>query len=150
MFVTSVVNAQKFLPNIELKDSNGKLINISKPKNNTLKVYSFWATWCVPCINELDAISDNYSDWQDEIDFKLIAVSIDDARTSSKVIPLVNGKNWDFEILFDTNHKLRRALNIDTVPHLIIVKDTKIMYEHLGYTPGFEFELFDKIKELAN
>lgn len=149
MFATSILQAQKYLPNITLKDSSGKHINISKTKNNKLQVYSFWATWCVPCINELDAINDNYSDWQEEIDFDLIAVSIDDARTSSKVISLVNGKNWDFEIVFDTNHKLKRALNIDTVPFLIIVKDAQIVYEHLGYTPGFEFELFDKIKELA-
>jgi peroxiredoxin len=146
----SLVQAQKAIPNIELKNEEGKIVNISKQTNETLKVYSFWATWCMPCINELDAINENYSDWKDEIDVDLVAISIDDARTASKVVPLLNGKEWEFEILFDTNHKLKRALNIDTIPYLIIVKDNKIVYEHLGYTPGFEFDLFDKIKELAN
>ena len=147
---TSFIFGQKSIPNIELKNESGKTINISKLSDETIKVYSFWATWCVPCINELDAINENYDDWKDEIDFDLVAISIDDARTSSKVIPLLNGKEWEFEVLFDVNHKLKRALNIDTIPYLIIVKNNKIVYEHLGYTPGFEFDLYDKIKEFIN
>lgn len=147
-FATSFIQAQKLIPNIELKNEDGKAVNISKQKNSAIKVYSFWATWCVPCINELDAINENYEDWKNEVNFDLIAVSIDDARTSSKVMPLLSGKEWEFDVLFDTNHKLKRALNIDTIPYLIIVKDNKIVYEHLGYTPGFEFDLFEKIKNL--
>ena len=30
----------------------------------------FWATWCKPCIEELNAINENYIDWQKETGVK--------------------------------------------------------------------------------
>lgn len=139
------------LPNITLKTLDGKSIitqNLSKSDN--VKVLSFWATWCVPCINELDAISEVYEDWQDETNVELIAISTDDARTRRRVKPLVNGKGWGYQILIDENQDLKRALNITSLPHVVIIKNGKIVYRHSGYTPGGEEELFEVIKKHSN
>ncbi|WP_457616328.1 TlpA family protein disulfide reductase [Lutibacter sp.] len=149
-FTLLQINAQSTLPQLSLKDTQGKSIDLSEIDTSTVTVFSFWATWCVPCINELDAINDEYIDWQDETDFKIIAVSIDDTRTSSRVAPLVNGKGWEYQVLLDTNQDFMRAVNATTVPFLIIVKNNKIVYSHSGYTPGSEIELLEKIKEFAN
>ncbi len=149
-FTLLQINAQSTLPQLSLKDTQGKSIDLSEIDTNTVTVFSFWATWCVPCINELDAINDEYIDWQDETDFKIIAVSIDDTRTSSRVAPLVNGKGWEYQVLLDTNQDFMRSVNATTVPFLIIVKNNKIVYSHSGYTPGSEIELLEKIKEFAN
>lgn len=139
------------LPNIELKTLDGKSIDIKDTLNDEgVTVYSLWATWCVPCLKELEAISDVYDDWQDETNMKLVAVSIDDSRTVRRVKPLINGKNWDYEIFLDTNNDLKRSLNAANIPFLFIVKDNTIVYKHTGYNPGGEDELFEKIKELSN
>ena len=114
---------------------------------NDLVIVSLWATWCVPCKNELDAISDVYEDWQDETNVELVAVSVDDSRTVNRVKPLVNGKDWDFTILLDTNNDLKRALNTATVPLTLIIKDGKIVYRHSGYTPGSEDVLYEELKK---
>ena len=111
-------------------------------------VISLWATWCVPCIKELDAISEVYQDWQDETEVSLIAISIDDARTVKRVKPMINGKGWDYTILLDTNNDVKRALGAATVPLTILVKDGVIVYRHSGYAPGAEDELYEQI--LAN
>ena len=76
----------------------------------------------MPCINELDAISDVYEEWQEETNVEIIAISTDDSRTRKRVKPLVNGKGWDYEILIDENQDLKRALNITTLPHIVIIK----------------------------
>ena len=56
--------AQK-LPNVTLKDLDGKSVNISKYNNSDKPIIvSFWATWCGPCIKELTAINEVYSNWQ--------------------------------------------------------------------------------------
>ncbi|SDW36290.1 AhpC/TSA family protein [Lutibacter oricola] len=142
--------SQNSLPNLSLKTIDGKTINlVDFGEKDQVVVYSFWATWCVPCINELDAINDEYEDWTEETNFKLIAVATDNARTSSRIKPLVNGKEWEYEILLDTNQDFKRAINANTIPHIIIVKNNKILYTHSGYTPGSEIELYEKIKELA-
>ena len=141
------INAQE-LPNITLKSLDGKSVTIQEiSKSENIKVLSFWATWCVPCINELDAISDVYEEWQEETNVEIIAISTDDSRTRKRVKPLVNGKGWDYKILIDENQDLKRALNITTLPHIVIIKNGEIVYRHSGYTPGGEDELFEVIKE---
>ena len=146
-FSLSVI-AQKNIPNTPLKTLDGKITNLQIiSENNDLIVVSLWATWCVPCKNELDAISEVYSDWQDETNVTLYAVSVDDSRTIKRVKPLVNGKGWDYEILLDTNNDLKRALGTSTVPLTLIIKNGKIVYRHSGYTPGSEDNLFEEIKK---
>lgn len=135
------------IPQITLKAIDGKTINIRDlSQSDDLKVFSFWATWCVPCINELDAISDVYEEWQEETNVEIVAIATDDSRTQKRIRPLVNGKGWDYTILLDNNQELKRALNITTIPYTIIVQNGKIIYQHSGYTPGSEDELYEIIK----
>lgn len=144
---TLLASAQSNLPNTPLKKLYGGTTSLQEiAKENDLIVVSLWATWCQPCKNELDAISDVYSNWQEETNLILYAISIDDSRTIKRVKPLVNGKDWDFEILLDTNNDLKRALGAATVPKTLIIKNGEIVYKHSGYTPGYENELYKEIK----
>ena len=141
--------SQGQLPDVELNTLDGKKVKLIEQLNEEgPTIISLWATWCVPCLKELDAISEVYEDWQSETNVKLIAISIDDSRTVKRVKPLINGKGWDYEILLDVNTDLKRALNATNIPLTIIVKDHKIVYEHMSYVPGAEDELYDKIKNL--
>ena len=150
LFYCLLSYSQNSLPISKLKTLEGTIVSTENlAEKDQVLVISLWATWCVPCINELDAIQENYSDWQEETNFKLVAISIDNARTSSRVKPLVNGKEWDYEILLDTNQDFKRAINANTIPHVLIVKNNKILYSHSGYTPGSEIELYEKVKEFA-
>ena len=140
--------AQKGLPNIEVTDLEGNAFNIqSVVEDGVPVVISFWYTTCKPCLQELGAINDVYSDWQDEAEFKFVAVSTDDSRSSSKVAPMVNGRGWnDFLFLLDVNGDLKRAMNVQTQPTVILLdRNGNIVYTHIGYTPGNEEELFEEI-----
>nr|WP_321245731.1 TlpA disulfide reductase family protein [uncultured Psychroserpens sp.] len=145
--ITSLSFSQNELPSMELKTLEGKSIQLQDISKDQVVVISLWATWCVPCKNELDAISEVYDDWVDETNVKLYAVSVDDSRTVSRVKPLVNGKSWDFTILLDTNNDLKRELGASTIPLTLIIKNGKIVYRHSGYTPGSEEALFEEIKK---
>jgi thiol-disulfide isomerase/thioredoxin len=140
-------NAQNSLPSLSLKTIDGETIKTEDLSKDGPIVISLWATWCGPCLKELDAISDVYDEWQAETNVKLYAVSIDDSRTVKRVKPLINGKGWEYEVLLDTNHDLKRALRVSTVPVTSIVKNNEIVYRHSGYTPGAEDELFEEIKK---
>ncbi|HAP31268.1 MAG TPA: thiol:disulfide interchange protein, partial [Flavobacteriales bacterium] len=79
------------LPKVDLKTLDNNTFNTSDFDNDGKPiVISFWATWCKPCIKELNNIAEVYEDWQDETGVKVIAISIDDARNMSKVKPKVN------------------------------------------------------------
>jgi Peroxiredoxin len=142
---------QSELPNVTLKDLNGKSVNISQLSNDGNPiVICFWATWCKPCIKEHDAMNDLYQDWQDETGVKIYSVSIDDSRSTARVKPFVEGKGWEFEMLLDVNSDLKRAMNVSNPPHTFLIDGNgKVVYQHSGYVDGSENELFEEIKKVA-
>ena len=140
--------SQKNIPNINVTTLKGKSVSIeSQLSKNKVTILAFWATWCVPCINELDAISDVYEDWQEETSVDLIAISTDDSRTQKRIKPMINGKGWEYQILLDKNQELKRALNITLIPHVVVLKGNEIVYRHTGFAPGAEDELYEMIKK---
>jgi thiol-disulfide isomerase/thioredoxin len=143
--------AQTELPNLDLENLQGRDVNLKQiDSKKSPIIVSLWATWCVPCLKELDAINSLYSGWQEETGVELYAISMDDSRTVNRVRPLVNGKGWDYNILLDPNNDLKRRLGAATVPLTMIVKDGKIVYRHSGYAPGAEDELYEELKKAAN
>ena len=134
---------------LETLDGNSVDIQAATNQDNIV-VVSLWATWCIPCIKELDAIKKVYEEWQNETNVELIAVSVDDPRTARRIRPLINSKGWDYTILLDSNSELKRALKASTIPLTLLIKDNKIVYKHSGYTPNAEIELYEKIKEYSN
>ncbi len=152
LFITFFCWSQKQMPNISINSIDNKTVNVLNDFNEIDKIYiyTFWATWCAPCINELEAINDNLEKWKKEIDIEIIAISIDDSRTQKRVKPLLNGKNWNFTILLDTNQDLKRALGIANIPFTAVVKNQKILYISNGYSEGSENEMFAKIKQSEN
>jgi len=138
------------LPSVQLKDLNGKTIDTSTLSNDGKPfIISFFATWCKPCLRELEAIKEVYEDWQEETGVKLYAVSIDDAQNSLKVGPSVRVKGWPFEILLDANSDFKRALGINLIPAVFVVDGNgKIASSRTGYTNGAEKHLIEEVRKL--
>ena len=146
-----LVSAQNRIPSVTLQTLDGKKVDTKTWSNGGKPmIINFWATWCAPCKRELTAIADKYDTWQKETGVKLIAVSIDDARSMARVAPYVNGQDWDYEFALDPNGDLKRALNVNNIPHTFLVNGNgEIVYQHNNYEPGDENELYQKVKEAA-
>lgn len=148
--INFIAYSQHQLPNVKLKNLKGELVNsnLDFQRKDVLYVYSFWATWCAPCVQELDAINEVYGDWKQKLNLELIAVSVDDSRTEKRVKPMVNGKGWEYTVLLDTNQEFKRSLSIANVPYTVVVKNNEIVYVQNGHSPGGESEFFEKLKSL--
>jgi peroxiredoxin len=145
------LQAQDALPSMQIKDMDGNVVNVkSLADSNHLTIISFWATWCGPCIKELDQIQQVYAEWQEKYQAQLIAVTVDDARNTRKVKPMVIGRGWTYKVLMDENQDLARALNVNNPPMTFLInKKGQIVYSHQGYVPGAEDELEKKLQEAA-
>lgn len=139
------------IPSVNIKTLDGKVFNTSQLNNNGKPmIIDFWATWCKPCVTELNAISENYADWKAETGVKLVAISIDDARTMATVSPFVSGKGWDYEVYIDNNSDFRRAMNVNNVPHTFLLDGNgKIVAQHNTFAPGDEDKLYEEIVKLS-
>ena len=149
VFAVEEASAQT-LPDVKIENQEGKVISTKSLADGTPMIISFWSTTCKPCIMELNAINDNLYDWLEEVDMKVVAVSVDDARTVSRARAMTKGQGWDdYVCLYDKNQDFKRAMNVSLTPHTFIVDGKgNIVYSHSGYTPGSEQELFEKIKAL--
>jgi len=128
------------IPAIDVKTLEMQTINTSSFDNEGKPIIiSFWATWCKPCVQELSTIAEEYEDWQEETGVKLIAVSIDNSRSTSRVAPFVNGKGWEYDIYLDPNEDFKKAMNVVNIPHTFLVdKDGMVVWEHTSYAVGDE------------
>lgn len=153
LLLTSIISTKSFpqsgLPVLTIKSITGNSVSFSSViDNNTVTIISFWATWCVPCINELDALQEKLEEKKKQ-SFQLIAISTDEARTVQKVRPLVKSRGWAFEIYLDESNEIKRAFNVSNIPFVIIVSKGKIVYQKSGYTQGDEDILLEKINQLT-
>lgn len=149
LFFCLHASAQQQFPSVRLRDLDGRTVDfadLAARGRDTALVVSFWATWCVPCIAELDNITDDLAERSPDTPFRLLGVSIDDTRTSNRVKPFVRGKGWDFDILMDTNSELKRSLNITDVPHMMVIRGGRVIYRRTGYTTGAEEELYRALR----
>ncbi|HNF71159.1 MAG TPA: TlpA disulfide reductase family protein [Chitinophagaceae bacterium] len=138
------------LPTTKIRDLNGKQISFNEAfEKGKPTMVSFWATWCIPCKQEIKNIKDKLEGWKKEANFNYMAVSIDDARSTAMVKTYAKSQGWTFPTYTDPNSDLKRSLNFQNVPYTIIVDGQgKIVFQHSGYEEGGEDELFAKIKEL--
>ncbi|MDR0547416.1 MAG: TlpA family protein disulfide reductase [Dysgonamonadaceae bacterium] len=149
--VTFFTNAQQ-LPSVQIKDLNGKTVDTALLSNDGKPfIITFFATWCKPCLRELEAIKEVYEDWREETGVKLIAISIDDAQNALKVGPETKAKGWTYEILLDSNAEFRRALGGSLIPAAFVVDGNgKIVHSRTGYTNGSEEQLIEEVRKLVN
>ncbi|MEM1214331.1 MAG: TlpA disulfide reductase family protein [Bacteroidota bacterium] len=148
---TATAFGQQQISSASIKTLEGQSVDLADViKEKDLTVISFWATWCKPCQAELDAVADLYPDWQEELDVQMVAITIDTQRQLSKVPGLLSTKGWEYTVLSDANNVMRNQLGFQAIPQTYVVdNEGTVLYNHSGYTSGDEYELEEKLKELA-
>ncbi len=138
------------IPSVNIKDLHGKTVNTSSFSNDGKPILLvFWYSVHKVPTKELDVIKENYVEWKKETGVKVIVISIDDSRTSSKVLPMVNAKRWDFEFYLDINSDFKRAMNVDLLPHTFIVNGSgEIVWQKVGFIHGNESIFYEELKKL--
>lgn len=146
------LTAHAQLPNVVLHDLRGRAVATDTlHRGDRPLVIAFFATWCKPCLRELDAIAQVYDDWQQTTGVRLVAISIDEAQHAQAVPAFVEAQGWPFEVLLDPDSAFRRAMGVQQVPHTFVVDPRgHIVHAHTGYVDGGEDDLLQHLLALPS
>lgn len=144
--------AQRTLPQVDVKQLNGKAIDISTISNNGKPIIIFvWEISCQPCIIEFNNVSKLYPKWKEETGVRILAVSVDDFRSSSRIKSFVTSKDWGFDMFLDHNQAFKRAMNVPFCPYVFVLNGKgEIVWSKGSYIPGDEAVIFDIVQKVTN
>lgn len=150
LFFAATVSAQEAWPDVKVENDKGEVVSTKSMLGGKPAIVSFWGVTCKPCMTELNALNELMDEWKEEVDFNIIAVSIDDSRFTARARSMAKGFDWNFICLFDKNQDLKRAMNVMLTPQTFVIDGNgKVVYAHTGYTPGSEYELFEQLKAIG-
>jgi len=135
-------------PDFTLRDMNGQMVSLSDYKGKVVMI-NFWATWCQPCQVEMPHI-DKMEKELGEKGFAVLSISTDDARSASKVKPLIKRNGYGFTVLLDKESTVVTQYNPGKVlPYTVILdRELRIQNVHTGYNPGDEVGLKEEVEHL--
>lgn len=135
------------LPSVTLKDLEGKTVNTAEITNQGKSiVLCLGTTYCKASVSFLDEVAEDYEEWQEETDVVVYYIATNDARSSAKVAPFVNVREWEYNVLLDPNSVFKRAMNVVNCPHVYVI-DGKgdISFQKSGYTSELKEEVYQAI-----
>jgi peroxiredoxin len=132
-------------PAFTLQSRDGAQVSLASQKGNVVMV-NFWASWCVPCRQEmphLQALYDRYN----SLGFELLAVNVesdlDDARKWLEETPVT------FPVLFDPKNEVSKQYKVISMPSTVLIgRDGTMRFIHHGYKPGYENEYQTQVRAL--
>lgn len=144
-------NGQRTLPNVSLKQLNGSTTDLALISNDGKPIILFaWEVTCQPCLNEFNNIAKVYPEWKKETGVRIIAISVDDNRSSSRVKPLCISRGWGFDVFLDPNQAFKRAMNIPFCPYVFVLDAKReVVWQKGAYTPGDEQVIYEVVRKVA-
>jgi len=139
---------EKKAPDFKLADLDGKTVRFSELNREKPVLVSFWATWCVPCPQEMQHLQRFHERYAKD-GLNILGISIDGTKTVSKVKPFVKGRGFTFPVLLDTNNDVMRLYQVSSVPSVCLIKPGgSLSFHHTGYKPGDEVGLEREIRSV--
>ena len=133
-------------PSFALQSNGGQQVALSSLKGKVVMV-NFWATWCVPCRQEMPHLQALYEKYNG-LGFELLAVNVEKnnaegARKWLEETPVT------FPVLFDPENQVTKLYKVQTMPSTVIIgRDGTMRFIHQGYKPGYEGEYQTEVRAL--
>ena len=116
-------------PALVLKDVNGTTHDLASYRGRVVLI-NFWATWCVPCREEMPSIQ-KLRDRLAGKPFVVFAVNVDEP--DSRVRNFLSETRLDLPTLLDQNKSVTRAWGVRVMPTTFIVgRDGRLRYRAVG------------------
>ena len=117
----------KVAPDFALTDIGEKPYRLSDFRGKVVFL-NFWATWCVPCREEMPSMEVLYKNFEKD-GLVILAVSIDRVTTTKDIPPFVKGMNLTFPVLIDSWGQTDKPYKRLGVPETFIIDQQGVIRE---------------------
>jgi len=112
-------------------------------------ILQFWATWCAPCLTDLDSFAAEDAALRAE-GIRFVGVNVDETHELEAVERLAQSRGWDFPILLDPRRRALAAYHSKrSVPVTAIIDEKGVLKElHLSWDEGDVSQALEEAREL--
>ena len=146
----SLIFSQEFFPNYPVRLIDNKQTTFHQITNDVTFV-TFWATWCIPCIKEIDKINLFIKDYSN---VSVVLINEDRVGEIPKVKRLIKTRKYPlddkYNIVLDFDQKLSRLFSAQPIPLTLILKNNNIIFRKRGFNVGDEIEIKKIIEDALN
>jgi len=111
-----------------LKDLNGNKYSLKDMRGRRVVHVVFWATWCVPCLQEVPHLKETYTKYRDR-GFQVLGIVVEMNQTPDVVRAVARDLQVNYPILWDEGGAIQDRYKVAYIPQNFLVgKDGIIRY----------------------
>jgi thiol-disulfide isomerase/thioredoxin len=134
--IDDAVNAPIAAPDFSLVSLEGDTYSINSLRGKWI-IVTFWATWCVPCREEMPTFQSLYEKYADQLEI----LAINDHETVEAIIAYRDEMGLSFPILLNPEQETLSEYKVLGLPITVIVNpDGLIVWQRFGAVDLGEFE----------
>ncbi len=134
-------------PGFSLSGRGGKTIDLNQFKGQVVMI-NFWATWCVPCRQEMPLLEDMYKKYK-PMGFALVGVNVEPASGDPEAWLGKLPKPVTFPVGFDVDSKVSKLYKVDVMPTTVFIdRKGNVRVMHRGYKAGDEDFYLTQIRSM--
>lgn len=130
--VSQVAHLGQRLHGLRFLDLSGGTVQLTEPA--TLYVLNFWATWCVPCREELPLLLEMFKALPAEAPVRLMAVNTEGLDRES-IETFLEKEGLQGLDAYTDPAGAQDLLGTGTIPLTVVIRDRTLLTRHVGYGP---------------
>jgi thiol-disulfide isomerase/thioredoxin len=132
-----------------ITDLAGQVQSLEGSLGGNVLLLDFWSIYCVACIQEMPHIVSLYNKYKDK-GLSVLGINLD-SFGARRVKKYIAGMDYEipFPVAIDKKREMAKGYNVSVLPTTVLVgKNGKVEMYHIGYKPGDEDMLEEKILQL--
>jgi len=116
-FSPSIETEVQTITNLDfrLQSVNGEPFNLNET-NGKVKLISFWATWCPPCVAELPSLQALYNEFGEDVEFVFIS-----NESPEVILKFLEKNNYNFPVYSPVFQPQSMYLKPNTIPRTLLL-----------------------------